>query len=140
MKEKELAKQEWFEMIKKSWTWAKLTENEKEKFSKLLDHPCTSYVIRGDYKNRWEACDALYHTFLVGLDYDEEPMNWRDFQTESTVYYELDYKAHNEQQKPLTMTDRKQARRLACAVKSLGENTDVHLLKVETRTTEMEIR
>jgi hypothetical protein len=76
MKDKELAKQEYLEMIKQSWTWAKLTDKEKNKFAEILEHPCSAVVIKGTYDDRWEACEALYHTFLEGLGYD--PLNWRE--------------------------------------------------------------
>ena len=108
MKDKELAKQEYLEMIKKSWTWAKLTEKEKDRFLLLLDNPCSTTVIKGDYDQRWDACEALYHTFLVGLDYD--PLNWRDNYLETT-HYEINYKDSGKD-KQKSMTDENPARML----------------------------
>ncbi len=76
MKDKELAKQEYLEMIKQSWTWAKLTDKEKNKFVEILEYPSSVVVIKGDYKQRWRACGALYHTYLTGLGYDDSS-KWR---------------------------------------------------------------
>ena len=137
MKDKNLAKQEWLEMISKSWTWARLTEKEKEQFKSLLEHPCSAVVIRGNYEQRYEACEALYHTFLEGLGYD--PLEWRDAQPTVSTFYELNYKTYGEQVKPLQITDKVQAKRLAKAAKFQAGNKDVKLTKVELTTTEMRI-
>lgn len=137
MKTKEQAKQEWLEMILKSWTWARLTEKEREQFKGLLEHPCSATVIRGTYEQRWEACEALYHTFLEGLNYD--PLEWRDAQPTTSTFYELNYKTYGQQVKPLQITDKVQAKRLAKAAKFQAGNTEVKLTKVDLITTEMRI-
>ena len=137
MKDKELAKQEYLEMIKQSWTWAKLTEKEREKFSELLEHPCSAVVIKGNCNQRWNACEALYHTYLEGLGYD--PLEWRDAQPTVSTYYELNYKTYGQQVKPLQITDKVQAKRLAKAAKFQAGNTDVKLTKVDLITTEVRI-
>ena len=137
MKDKNLAKQEYLEMIKQSWTWAKLTEQEREKFSELLEHPCSAVVIKGNYDQRWEACEALYHTYLEGLGY--KPLEWRETPSTKTTFYELNYKTYGEQVKPLQMTDQVQATRLTRAARSQAGNKDVKLTKVEIITTEMRI-
>ena len=137
MKDKNLAKQKYLEMIKQSWTWAKLTEQEKEKFSELLEHPCSSVVIRGNYDQRWEACEALYHTYLEGLGY--KPLDWRDSQPTVSTLYEVSYKHYGEQVEPLRSTDKGQATRFAKRLKTEEENKDVKLLKVDIISTEMRI-
>lgn len=137
MRTKEQAKQDWLTMIKGSWTWARLTENERKTFSDLLEHPCSAVVIRGNYDQRWEACEALYHTFLEGLGYT--PLDWRETPSTKTTFYELNYKTYGEQVKPLQITDRLHATRLTRAVKNDHRNKDVKLTKVELITTEMRI-
>ena len=137
MKDKNLAKQDYLEMISKSWTWARLTEKEREQFKGLLEHPCSAAVIKGNYEQRYEACEALYHTFLEGLGYD--PLEWRDAQPTVSTFYELNYKTYGEQVKPLQITDKVQAKRLAKAAKFQAGNKDVKLTKVELTTTEMRI-
>ena len=137
MKDKNLAKQDYLEMISKSWTWARLTEKEREQFKGLLEHPCSAAVIKGNSKQRWEACEALYHTFLEGLGYD--PLEWRDAQPTVSTFYELNYKTYGQQVKPLQITDKVQAKRLAKAAKFQNGNKDVKLTKVEMIATEMRI-
>ena len=137
MRTKEQAKQDWLEMISKSWTWARLTEDERKAFSSLLEHPCSSAVIKGTYKDRWEACEALYHTFLEGLGYT--PLEWRETPSTKTTFYELNYKTYGEQVKPLQITDKTHATRLTRSVRAQAGTKDVKLTKVEMITTEMRI-
>ncbi len=137
MKDKNLAKQEYLEMIKQSWTWARLTENEKETFSSLLEHPCSAVVIRGNYDQRWEACEALYHTYLEGLGY--KPIGWREAEPRVSTFYELNYKTHGEPVPPLQMTNKVQAKRLAKAAITMGGNTEVSLTKVDLVTTKVRL-
>ena len=137
MKDKELAKQEYLEMIKQSWTWAKLTEKEREKFSELLEHPCSAVVIKGNYDQRWEACEALYHTYLEGLGYD--PLEWREAQPTVSTFYELNYKTHGEPVPPLQITNEVQAKRLAKAATIMNGNTNVSLTKVDLVTTKVRL-
>ena len=137
MKDKNLAKQEYLEMIKKSWTWAKLTEKEREKFSELLEHPCSAIVIRGNYDQRWEACEALYHTYLEGLGYT--PLEWRETQPIVSTFYEISYKHYGEQVEPLRSTDKEQVTRFAKHLKTGEENKEVKLFKVDITSTEMRI-
>ncbi len=78
MKDKNLAKQNYIEMIKESWTWAKLTQEERQTFLDLLEHPQGKRVIKGSYQERYEACDCLYYAFLCGLGYSKNPCKWRE--------------------------------------------------------------
>lgn len=137
MRVNESAKENYIEMIKQSWTWAKLTQEERTKFLELLDHPCSSVVIKGTYNQRWEACEALYHTFLEGLGYD--PLEWREAEPSVSTYYELSYKTYDQDVPPLQMTNKVQAKRLAKAAKFQAGNKDVRLTKVELIATEMRI-
>jgi hypothetical protein len=137
MRDKNLAKSNYLKSIEQSWTWAKLTQEERTKFLELLEHPCSAVVIKGTYNQRWEACDALYYTFLMGLGYT--PLEWRETPSTKTTFYELNYKTYGEQAKPLQITDKLQATRLTRAAKNDQRNKDVKLTKVELITTEMRI-
>ena len=75
-KNKENAQADWTDMIVKSWTWAKLTNDERNKFGGELNKETTKKVISGTYKQRWEILNALYSMFLEGCSYDGG--NWRD--------------------------------------------------------------
>ncbi len=65
------------DVIKKSWTWARLTEEERRQFENLngLDH------IKGTAAQRVEWLHSLYHAFLTGLGYT--PIGWREPEPES---------------------------------------------------------
>lgn len=64
--------EEYFQtIIKKSWTWQRLTEKEKTKFINLnFDN------IKGTKTQRILLFNDIYHTFLTGLGY--EPIGWRE--------------------------------------------------------------
>jgi hypothetical protein len=138
MRANEHAKENWIEMIKQSWTWGRLTQEERTKFLELLEHPCSAVVIKGTYNQRWEACEALYHTFLEGLGY--KPLEWREQPSTKSTFFELNYKTYGQQVKPLQMTDQLQATRLTRAAKNDYRNKDVVLTKVEIITTPMEVK
>lgn len=140
-KDKNLAQQDWLDMISKSWTWARLTEKEKEQFKGLFEHPQSNAVIKGNYEQRWDACEALYRTFLVALGYDD-PLNWREGEANPIVseHYELNYKHHGLEFKPLTITNKAQAVSLYRTAKADYRNKDVTLTKVQIITTRMEVK
>ena len=75
-KNKENAQADWTDMIVKSWTWAKLTNDERNKFGDELNKEATKKIISGTYKQRWEILNALYSMFLEGCGYNG--VNWRD--------------------------------------------------------------
>ena len=142
MKDKELAVKEYLVMIKNSWTWLKLTAQEQTRFLKLFEHPSPMAVIKGNYEQRWEACEALYHTFLDALGYSENPINWRQEicgKPTSSIHYELNYKTYGTPVKALVIEDKMQAVRLARSAKHEGGNTGVTLNRVETISSQMEI-
>lgn len=56
-----------------------------------------------------------------------------------STHYELNYKHHGLEFKPLTITDEKQAVRLYKAAKADKSNTDVTLTKVKIITTRVEV-
>jgi len=74
----EPAVKDWLDMIQKSWTWGKLSEEERKDFLTLLDHPQSNQVIFGDYEQCKNACEALYYAFLCGKGYTRNPIDWRD--------------------------------------------------------------
>ena len=78
MKVKENVIQDYLEMIKKSWTWAKLTDEEKECFEKFLAyHPMVEEAVKGNYLQRWHSLEPIYHAFLMGCGYHNQ-LNWRE--------------------------------------------------------------
>lgn len=75
-KNKENAQADWTDMIIKSWTWAKLTGEEKNKFGDELNKGITQKIISGTYKQRVAILSALYSMFLEGCGYNGG--TWRD--------------------------------------------------------------
>ena len=73
---KENAVSDYMKMIKESWTWEKLTEEEKTNFEKSVLWSLEQKIIVGNYKQRYMILHALYHTFLNGVGYTNE--KWRD--------------------------------------------------------------
>ena len=75
-KNKENAQADWTDMIVKSWTWEKLTREERNKFGDELNKETTKKIISGTYKQRLEILNALYSMFLEGCGYNGG--TWRD--------------------------------------------------------------
>ena len=63
-------------MIKNSWTYEKLTEEEKENLKDIFYSIRTENALKGTYKQRRAVLDAIYFSFLKGLNY--EPIGWRE--------------------------------------------------------------
>lgn len=80
MKNKNFVFTDFLEMIKKSWTYEKLTKEEKGKINCILLDSRTSENIKGNYNQRWKALNALYYAFLIALDYT--PTGWREEEKE----------------------------------------------------------
>ena len=61
-------------VIKKSWTWNRLTEEEQRRF---IDMDVFD-IIKGNDKTRVEWLNTIYHSFLSALGYNDNPTRWRD--------------------------------------------------------------
>lgn len=75
-KNKEDAVLDFIEMVKSSWTWQRLTEQEKKRFEKSVIWSLNQNIIVGTHKQRYRTLNALYHTFLEGVGYTG--WDWRD--------------------------------------------------------------
>lgn len=73
---KENAIKDYLEMVKKSWTYKKLTIKEKENFYKCIEWADRGNCIKGNYHTRWNILHAIYHSFLIGIGYTD--FNWRE--------------------------------------------------------------
>lgn len=71
--EKENALKDWIAMVKKSWTWAKLTEEEKQEYLELLNN---RDFKKASYNTRYAIFQCCYDAFLIGLGY--KPIGWRE--------------------------------------------------------------
>ena len=75
-RDKENAVIDFMQMNRNSWTWAKLTFQERMDFANTVDWAISQNVIFGAYEQRYKTVHALYYAFLVGLGYGKE--NWRE--------------------------------------------------------------
>lgn len=59
-------------VIKKSWTWARLTEEERQRFlsMEVFDE------IKGNDRTRIEWLHTIYEAYLTALGY--KPIGWRE--------------------------------------------------------------
>lgn len=55
-----------------SWTWERLTSEEKTTFEKLI----VNFPLAGTEAKRWEILNRVYHAFLKGTGY--KPTGWRE--------------------------------------------------------------
>lgn len=68
------------QMIYNSWTYGKMTPQEKHQWAEVLDHLKIVNVLKGTYNQRWETLQAIYHSFLLALNYN---CNWREKESEA---------------------------------------------------------
>ena len=76
MKNKNDVLDDFIEMMKSSWTYEKMTNNEKIKLIDVLNDVRTQEALKGTYYNRWHILQAIYHSYLIGIGYTD--FNWRD--------------------------------------------------------------
>lgn len=67
---------DYYDMITKSWTYARLTKEEQTRLKGLFFNDRIQRTIRGTYIQRWETLHSIYESFLTALNYD--PSNWRE--------------------------------------------------------------
>lgn len=80
-KNKENALNDFYEMIKNSWTYERMTEKEKERLSAVLFLDVRiEKALKGTYSQRWEMLQAIYATFLSAIGYTD--FSWREEEKE----------------------------------------------------------
>lgn len=77
--DKETAIEKYYHNVTVSWTYARLTEQEKAKFKELIFSPRVKAGVKGTLSQRWNILDAIYYSFLMALDY--KPIGWREEDT-----------------------------------------------------------
>lgn len=71
---KENAYKDYISMMKESWTYNRMTQEEQKNVGAALELSRES--LHGTYKQRYNALQAIYHGFLCGLGYSGGA--WRD--------------------------------------------------------------
>ena len=80
-RDKELAYKDTMDRITKSWTWERLTEQERQTFLKTMGNIVfKGGTIVGSYNHRWEVIHSLYWVFLDAIGY--KPIGWREPETD----------------------------------------------------------
>ena len=80
MKNKTQAREDYIEMVKKSWTYNRMTSEEKKKCLQILNDEIKVEVYGTSYKQRWNTLNGVYWAYLVGLgypSYDDPYEDWR---------------------------------------------------------------
>lgn len=65
-------------MTCRSWTFARMTQKEKENCVNSFLWANEQNLIKGSFDARWATMQAIYDAFLSALDYNDDPMKWRD--------------------------------------------------------------
>ena len=73
---KENAKYNFNDMIQKSWTFNKLTKEERETWHHIITSPQLEQALKGGYDTRWHILQVVYSSFLAGVGYNGA--NWRE--------------------------------------------------------------
>ena len=64
------------DMIHNSWTYQRMTKEEQNRWNELLFENRTISSLKGCDKVKWNILQACYHSYLIGLGYDN--FNWRE--------------------------------------------------------------
>ena len=67
---KENATRDYIDAIRKSWTYARMTEDEQKRCEAMIYSNVTQNAVKGAYLQRWDALQAVYSAFLDGIGYD----------------------------------------------------------------------
>ena len=65
-------------MLEKSWTYEKLTKEEKETFEHIFSSDNLLNILKGTEKQKINILNMIYSSFLAGLGYNG--FNWRETQ------------------------------------------------------------
>lgn len=80
--EKEKTLIEFRDMIKKSWTYDRMAQEEKDNIMDVLSYNDirTIEALKGTKKQCWAILQAIYSSFLAALNY--KPTGWRETEEE----------------------------------------------------------
>lgn len=70
---------EFIAMIRKSWTYERLCDNERKKIEQIISNACDERYethVFGTVRQRWQLLHGLYSAFLDGCGYSWE--GWRE--------------------------------------------------------------
>lgn len=67
---------QYIEIIEASWTFSKMSKEEKERFYNILNSERLKNTLKGTEKQKWNILQLIYYAFLEGLGYNG--FKWRD--------------------------------------------------------------
>lgn len=73
---REQIKSDFLNMIFNSWTYARLTKEEKSRLIEVYNNTQTREAQKGTKAEQWEILQAIYTSFLNALNY--KPIGWRE--------------------------------------------------------------
>jgi hypothetical protein len=79
-RDKESAMEKYMEIMKKSWTYSRLTEEERERLCEAIRETKAS----GTFEKRFEMFHAVNYAFLLGVGYS--PIGWRETDDEAPKF------------------------------------------------------
>lgn len=82
-KQKENALNEFIDMIEHSWTYDRMTDNEREQCLETFHSNRTTDALKGTWEARWTILNAVYGAFLDGIGYDGP--SWREKESAEPV-------------------------------------------------------
>ena len=62
--------------VKNSWTYARMTDDERERYMTVLFFVNKQNMVRGTYEQRVHYLNGVYNAFLAGIGYSGP--DWRD--------------------------------------------------------------
>lgn len=81
---KENAYTDFCNMVCHSWTFVRMTEQEKKNCKSALHFAVEQDVLKGNYEARYMILNAVYDAFLCGIGFDG-PM-WREPEPENVPF------------------------------------------------------
>lgn len=66
----ENATRDYIDMARHSWTYERMTEDERKRCEDALYSCITQTAVKGTYFQRWNVLQAVYSAFLDGIGYD----------------------------------------------------------------------
>ena len=75
-RKKEHATHYFMRTVYDSWTYDRMTEDERGRLESAIDFADRQGMVKGAFDTRWNVLQAVYNAFLMGIGYDG--MNWRE--------------------------------------------------------------
>lgn len=66
---------DFMDMIKKSWTYNKMTSEEKKRLHDVFNDIRLSKALKYNHNHKWDILQAVYASYLQGIGYTD--FNWR---------------------------------------------------------------